>query len=148
MAIDSIEREIFIHAGIERVWSLVSRAGFWVGDELCFEHAAAEGELVTIDTPNYGSFPVRVVRLDPPRYAAYRWASAFPGALPEAGRATLVEFTLEEQDGGVLLRVTESGFAALAASEEVRLARHADNLAGWAAQLALLRAAAERVAVG
>ena len=143
MTSDTIEREIFIMSTIDHVWSLVSRVGFWVGDDLRFDMEAREGELVVIDTTNYGSFPVQVTRLDAPRYAAYRWASAFPGATPTEDNSTLVEFTLTERDGGVVVRLKESGFANLTADAAVRDAAHADNVGGWAQQLDRLRSAAE-----
>lgn len=145
MSDDAIEHEIFIQAGIDRVWSLVAKTGFWIGDELRFDVDAEEGETVVIDTPTYGNFPVRVERLAPPRYAAYRWASGFPGADPTAGNSTLIEFTLVEQDGGVLLRLKESGFAALAGGPAARDAARADNTAGWPGQLERLRLVSEGV---
>lgn len=144
---DAIEREIFIHAGIDHVWSLVSKTGFWVGDDLHFDAAAKEGETVVIDASAYGRFPVRVDRLRPPHYAAYRWASGFPGADPTATNATLVEFTLVEQDGGVLLRLRESGFATLTGTPAFRDAKHDDNIEGWAMQLERLRRIAEGASV-
>lgn len=140
---DTIHNEIFIEAGIDHVWSLVSRTGFWIGDDLCFDHDGREGEIVLVETARYGHFPVRVERLIPPRYAAFRWTSAFPGAMPEPGNSTLVEFTLLEQENGVMVRVKESGFASLLTSPEVRAARHADNVRGWTSQLELLRQACE-----
>lgn len=141
---DAIEREIFIHASIQRVWSLVSRVGFWVGDELHFDYQGDEGDLVVIETENYGSFPVLVERLAAPTYAAYRWASGYPGSAPVEGNSTLVEFTLHERDGGVLVQVRESGFAKLQVAEAVRQSLYADNVGGWAAQLqALARVGAE-----
>ena len=142
---DTIEREIFIRAGIDHVWSLVSKVGFWVGDDLVFDNEAGEGETVVIPTDKYGDFPVRVDRLEPPRYAAYRWASTVPGEQPAAGNSTLVEFSLVEQDGGVLVRLKESGFASLDVDEDVRLRGFRDNEAGWDAQLELLCQAGERV---
>ena len=145
MAQDRIEREIFIEAGIERVWSLVAHAGFWVGDAPHFDVIATEGETVAIDAGRHGRFPVLVERLEPPRYAAYRWASGFPGASIATANATRVEFTLVEREGGVLLSVVESGFAGLAGTRAFRAARHRDNVAGWASQLALFRHAAEGV---
>ena len=144
VAEDTIEREIFIRAGIEHVWSLVSRTGFWIGDELQFDVEAREGQTAVIDAAGRGKFPVRVERLEPPRYAAYRWASAFPGADPAAGNSTLVEFTLVERDGGVILRLRESGFAGLG-NEVFRDARRDENAAGWARQLELLRLVAEGI---
>jgi len=143
MSDDAIEREIFIRAGIDHVWSLVAKTGFWVGDELCFDVDAKEGETVVIETVQYGRFPVRVDRLEPLRYAAYRWASGFPGATPTVANSTLVEFMLVEQDGGVLLRLKESGFATLGGSRDFREAQRVENVAGWAGQLERLRHAAE-----
>jgi len=140
-----IEREIFIQAGIDHVWSLVSKVGFWVGDDLHFDMDAREGETVVIDTAEYGRFPVRVDRLEPPRYAAYRWASGFPGMDPTEANSTLVEFTLVEQDGGVMLLLKESGFATLAGGEARRDASRADNVAGWTMQLDRLRRVADGV---
>lgn len=143
MTPDTVRSEIFIAAGLDHVWSLVSRTGFWIGDDLVFAHNGQEGDVVLVKTARYGHFPVRVERLIPPRYAAYRWTSAFPGAMPEPGNSTLVEFTLTEQENGVLVRVKESGFAGLLTSPEIRTARHADNVRGWASQLDLLRKASE-----
>jgi len=140
---DVIEREIFILAGIEHVWSFVSKTGFWVGDDLRFDVDAAEGETAVIDTPNYGSFPVRVDRLDPPRHAVYRWASGFPGADLTEENSTLVEFTLVEQDGGVMLRVRESGFASLPGGRAFCESNREDNVGGWEMQLERLRTVAE-----
>jgi uncharacterized protein YndB with AHSA1/START domain len=145
MTANAIEREIFIRAGIDHVWSLVSKAGFWIGDELRFDTDAAEGETATIDTEKYGSFPVQVDRLEAPRYAAYRWASAFPGAPPTSDNSTLVEFSLVEQDGGVVVRVKESGFASLSGGSEARAVAYDNNVAGWDQQFARLVRIAERV---
>ncbi len=148
MTKDAIEREIFIRAEIDHVWSLVSKVGFWVGDDLLFDKDANEGELVVIDTANYGSFPVQVERLEAPRYAAYRWASGFPGANPTQGNSTLVEFTLVEQDGGVILRLKESGFASLAGVQAIRDSILDDNATGWSLQLERLCRVVDEVAVG
>ena len=144
MTDDAIEREVFIRADIGHVWSLVSKAGFWIGDELHFEAEAGVGETVVVDTGRYGPISVRVDRLEPPGYAAYRgWVGAFPAVEPNATNSTLVEFTLVEQDGGVLVRVRESGFATLAGSQAEREAQRDANVAGWASQMELLRRVAE-----
>jgi uncharacterized protein YndB with AHSA1/START domain len=142
---NAIEREIFIGTDIDSVWSLVSKAGFWVGDALHFDTDASEGETVTIETEQYGRFPVQVDRLDPPRYAAYRWASGYPNAELTDTNSTLVEFTLVEHNGGVLLHLRESGFANLDGSDDFRLARWTDNVGGWKLQLDRLREVSEGV---
>lgn len=140
---NTIEREVFINARLERVWSLVSKTGFWVGEEVHFEHDLDEGEQVTIDVPKYGSFPVKVMTLDKPRYAAYRWASGSPGEEPDDSNSTLVEFTLTERDGGVLLHMKESGFATITGDPN----NYRDNSKGWVEMLDKLVAAAEEAAV-
>jgi uncharacterized protein YndB with AHSA1/START domain len=142
MTRDAIEREIFIQSDIDYVWSLVSKAGFWVGDDLHFDIEAAEGDQVVIETEQYGAFPVLVERLDPPRYAAYRWASSVPGANPGAGNSTLVEFTLAERSGGVVVQLRESGFANL--PDDARERALADNDGGWTAQLDRLTRVVQR----
>lgn len=147
MVADAIEREIFIRAGIDHVWSLVCKAGFWVGDDLHFDAEAREGEAVVIDTVKYGQFPVVVDRLEPPRYAAYRWASAYPGDDPADGNSTLVEFTLVEQHDGVLVQVKESGFASLNGALDFRADQRENNVAGWELQLGRLRDVAEGAGV-
>jgi uncharacterized protein YndB with AHSA1/START domain len=143
-----IERQVFIRAGIDTVWSLISRTGFWIGDELRFDGDAREGETAVIETERHGRFPVRVDRLDAPRYAAYRWASGYPGAELTDTNSTLVEFSLVKQHDGVLVSVRESGFASLLGDEDFRDARLKDNTTGWAGQMERLRQAAERVPIG
>jgi len=143
MTDDAIEREILIHATIDHVWSLVSRTGFWIGDDLHFDVEASEGETVVIDTPAYGRFPLRVERLEPPRHAAYR-ASGSPDEDPTEANSTLVEFTLIERDGGVVVRLRESGFVNLPGTEASRDAQRDDNIGGWVTQLERLRRVAER----
>lgn len=145
MTENTIEREIFIEAAIGHVWSLVSKAGFWIGDDVHFETEARPGELAIIDAGRHGHFPVRVERLEPPRYAAYRWLRGAAETVPGDGNSTLVEFTLAEQDGGTLLRLRESGFATLARPAAAREAEYQGNLEGWALMLGLLQRAATGV---
>ena len=70
--------------------------------------------------PDHGDFPVRVVKVQPQSYVAYRWAPATPGAELTDGNSTLVEFTLAAEGDKTRLTVVESGFAALKVSDEVR----------------------------
>lgn len=53
---------------------------------------------------------------------------------------SLVEFTLTAEAGGTLLRVVESGFAALPTTEENRRNVVKDHTAGWQECLAALAA--------
>lgn len=129
---DRIERETLIEAPLERVWSLVTEPGFWVAEpEQVAGTVAREGESVLAKNPQYGDFPVRVEKVEPPTYVAYRWASAFPGEELRGDNTTLVEFTLTPEGDGTRLRVVESGFAALAGAEELRAKALEDNTGGW-----------------
>ncbi|MDI2132069.1 SRPBCC domain-containing protein [Yinghuangia seranimata] len=140
---DRIERETLIEASLDRVWTLVTQPGFWVAEP--DEGAAArEGETTVATHAEYGSFPVRVEKIEPKTYVAYRWASAFSGQELADDNTTLVEFTLVPEGGKTRLRVVESGFAALAASEEVRAQALKDNSGGWPQVLDALTARAEQ----
>ncbi len=76
---DMIKRDTLIDASVERVWSLVSAPGFWVADpESVKGTTAVEGESTVAKNPEFGEFPVRVVKVEPPSYVAYRWAPASP----------------------------------------------------------------------
>jgi uncharacterized protein YndB with AHSA1/START domain len=145
MSDDRIERETLIAAPLERVWSLVAEPGFWVADKASLPGTVArQGESMVARNPEYGDFPVRVEKVEPPTYLAYRWASAFPGEDLREDNSTLVEFTLTREGDQTRLRVVESGFAALAASEELRSQAVKDNTGGWPQELDALRARAEQ----
>ncbi|GHB10155.1 MULTISPECIES: SRPBCC domain-containing protein [Streptomyces] len=127
-----IERETLIAAPVDRVWSLVTEPGFWVADPASASGTVAvEGESTVAKNPEHGSFPVRVEKVQPQTYVAYRWASAFPGEELSENNSTLVEFTLTAEGDKTRLRVVESGFAALAGSEDLRAKAHSDNAGGW-----------------
>ncbi|MGV9268537.1 SRPBCC domain-containing protein [Kitasatospora sp. NPDC003701] len=145
MSDDRIERETLIEASPERVWELVAQPGWWVAEEASLPGTVArEGESMVAKNPEYGDFPVRVEKVEPPTYLAYRWASAFPGEELRADNSTLVEFTLIPEGDRTRLRVVESGFAALAGSEELRDKAVEDNTGGWPQVLDAFRKRAEQ----
>jgi uncharacterized protein YndB with AHSA1/START domain len=140
MSEDRIERDTLIAAPLERVWSLVAEPGFWVsqeasiwgGDEAGLAGVVArEGASMVAKNPNLGEVAVRVEKVEPPTYVAYRWSSAFPGEELRENNSTLVEFTLSTEGGKTRLRVVESGFAALAGSGELREEAIRFNAEGW-----------------
>ncbi|MFF5923055.1 SRPBCC domain-containing protein [Streptomyces flavochromogenes] len=145
MSEDRIERETLIDAPLERVWTLVAQPGFWVADEGTVAGTVAkEGESMRAVNSVHGDFPVRVEKVDPPTYVAYRWASAFSGQELTDDNTTLVEFTLTEEGGGTRLRVVESGFASLPGSEELRAKAVRDNTGGWPEVMAAFKKRAEQ----
>ncbi|WP_305093417.1 ATPase [Prescottella sp. R16] len=146
--LDRIERTIEIDAPASRVWTLISEPGWYINDERIVEHRIERrGDLDVVHDPVHGEFAFATVRLDEPRYAAFRWL-ADPGAAD--GPSTLVEFTIvEAAPGRVLLTVVETGFASLPGTEIERRERYDGNAAGWAIELALAKGHVEAVdAVG
>ena len=88
---------------------------------------------VMVLEPAHGErFLARVVKVDPPHYLAYRWASAYPDVLADETNSTLVEFHLSAEGAMTHLTVSESGFASLAipAGRE-DFASHASHSRGW-----------------
>ncbi|WP_405608061.1 SRPBCC domain-containing protein [Streptomyces sp. NBC_01511] len=145
MSENRIERETLIAASLERVWSLVAEPGFWVADKASLPGTVAkEGESMVAKSTEYGDFPVRVEKVEPPTYLSYRWASAFPGEELRENNSTLVEFTLSPEGDETRLRVVETGFATLGGSEELRLQAVKDNSIGWPEELGALKARAEQ----
>jgi uncharacterized protein YndB with AHSA1/START domain len=108
----------------------VAAPGFWVAD-VAPDTEAVAGASTVAKSSQYGEFPVRVEKVQPPTYVAYRWTSAFPGAELREDNSTLVEFTLTEEGSHTRLRVVESGFAALSAPADLRQRALEDNTSGW-----------------
>jgi uncharacterized protein YndB with AHSA1/START domain len=145
MSADRIERETLIAAPLERVWELVAQPGFWVADKASLPGTVArEGESMVARNSEHGDFPVRVEKVEPPTYLAYRWASAFPGDDLHEDNSTLVEFTLTPEGDKTRLLVVESGFSTLAGSEQMRNQAVEGNTSGWRQELDALKTRAEQ----
>jgi uncharacterized protein YndB with AHSA1/START domain len=135
MTPDRIEREITIAAPVDRVWSVLTEAehiGGWFADAGAEIDLRPGGALV-MRWQEYGMTRARVETVEPPHRFAYRWTAhhAEQGAEPEPGNSTLVEFTLAPEGDETRLRVVETGFAALATSDEQRGKNYDDNVDGW-----------------
>jgi uncharacterized protein YndB with AHSA1/START domain len=146
---DSIEREVVIEAPVERVWELVTKAehlGRWFGDAGAEVDLRPGGALELRWTKDQARG--RVEAVEPPRLFAFRWAPFEDpgGAQPTDDNSTRVEFTLSEEGDGTRLRVVESGFDALATSEEQRRSNLEGNTDGWRQELGELQDYATRVA--
>jgi uncharacterized protein YndB with AHSA1/START domain len=136
---DRIEKKVLLRAPRSRVWRAVTDAeefGTWFKAKL--EAPFAEGETVRgrITHPGYEhlTFEVVVERIEPETYFAYRWHpyAVDPRADYSREPMTLVEFRLQDSEGGTLLTIAESGF------DRIPLARRAEafrmNESGWTEQ--------------
>lgn len=147
MTDNTIERDTLIAASMDRVWSLVTAPGFWVTEDAGKDGVVArEGESMVVSHPEHGDFPVRVEKVQPQTYVAYRWTSGFPGEELREENSTLVEFTLAQEGDRTRLRVVESGFAALETSQEVRESLVKDHTDGWSGCFEALTTRAEKSA--
>lgn len=140
---DRIERDTLIAASQDRVWSLVTEPGFWVGPTGA---TAAPGQTTVAHHYEYGDFPVQVETIEPKRYISYRWASAYSGEDLREGITTLIEFTLTPEPDGTRLRVVESGFAALDGTDDTRRGALKDNTEGWSQVMDAFKKRAEEAA--
>jgi uncharacterized protein YndB with AHSA1/START domain len=146
MATDRIEREIIIEAPQQRVWAVLTEAGHisnWFGDFT--EIDLRPGGKIVFGWTEHGRHLALVEKVEPPGFFSYRWARA-AGTEPVAGNSTLVEFTLTAAGDGTRLRVVETGFASLDASEQEKDTAVKENTEGWLSELGELQDYAERLA--
>ncbi len=140
-----IEKDIQISATPQRVWDLVSEPGWWINDGTYTEHLIERRDGIThVTDPTHGVFPLVVVEEREPHYIAFRWLARTAEPVPD-GPGTLTEFWIEAREGGVLLRVRESGFESLGEDEAALAKTVADNTSGWEKELGVARAHAESV---
>src|SRR3954470_12774077 len=155
MSSDRIEKDVLLHAPLQRVWRAISDAhefGRWFG--VRFDGPFVAGNCVTgvitptsvddqvakAQEPHAGKSDTwQIVAIEPQRRLAFRWHpyAVESGADYAQEPTTLVEFTLAETDDGVLLRIVESGFDRIPADR--RVAAFEGNSEGWAAQTELVR---------
>ncbi len=146
MTSDRIEREITNAAPIERVWAVLTEPGHigvWFGQGTPAEVDLRPAGIMVLDDGEYGTFPTRIVKVDPPHYFAYRWASAYPGEKTTEGNSTLVEFTLTPDGDRTRLSLAESGFSSLAIPPAwMASASYESHSTGWTdVQQAMVRPA-------
>jgi len=141
-ATDRIEEQVRIHAPRARVWRALTNPdelGAWFGANIAgatIEPGAHVVGRITIPGYEHVPFDIVIAEMEPERRFAWRWHphALDPSVDYSAEPRTLVAFTLEDApDGGTLLRVVESGFAALPADR--RVPAFAGNTSGWRGQL-------------
>lgn len=83
-------------------------------------------------------FDITIEQMVPERLFSFRWhpGAVDPGVDYSQEPTTLVEFTLQETDGGVLLTVVESGFDRIPLSRRAHV--FAANGAGWSMAVTLI----------
>jgi uncharacterized protein YndB with AHSA1/START domain len=143
---DMIEREVLIDASRERVWAVLTdpkHIAGWFGDKA--EMDPRPGGKAAFGWSEHGTHHAVVERAERPSFLSYRWARDIDTE-PAAGNSTLVEFSLTEIVAGTLLRVVETGFASLHASEAEQDKAAQENTEGWQSELAELKEYAERPA--
>jgi uncharacterized protein YndB with AHSA1/START domain len=140
---DRIEQRITIRAAQDEVWQIVTRPGWWLPGSNA-DPAGGPGRVSVAYGGDARPYVIDVVRLEPHGYVSFRWASAFGGAEPAPGRATLVEFYLQPVGDETGVTVVESGFASLDLPDALREDQVTGSRGGWRYELAGLRARAER----
>jgi uncharacterized protein YndB with AHSA1/START domain len=139
MSTDRIEKRVVLCAPRSRVWRAISDAkefGTWFRMSLDGAFVAGRTVQAKVTIPGYEHLKVeiQVERIEPERYFSYRW-HPYPND-PKVDYSTepttLVEFTLDEAEGGTALTIVESGF------DRIPLARRAEafrmNHQGWEGQ--------------
>jgi uncharacterized protein YndB with AHSA1/START domain len=137
---DRIEKEILLKAPRSRVWRAITDSkefGAWF--QVRFTEPFRPGARLKgqITYPGYEHLVAEVVieKMEPERLFSLRW---HPNAVdPRADYSkepmTLVEFTLEEAEGGTRLRLVESGFDGIPLSRRAEALK--SNEEGWAIQM-------------
>jgi len=136
---DRIEKKVQLAAPRSRVWRAISNAsefGEWF--RVKFDEQFAEGKTVrgTILHKGFENVPMEIVieRIEPERYFSYRWHpyAIDPKVDYSSEPTTLVEFLLEEGNGGTALTIIESGFDRVPLARRAEAFRMNDN--GWTGQ--------------
>ena len=151
---DRIEKTILLRAPRQRVWRALTEAeqfGTWFG--MKFDKAFAPGATVRArvvgtavdkevaqEQAQYADqpFDITIDRIEPERLFSFRWHphAVEPGVDYSHEPTTLVEFTLAEAQGGIMLTVSESGFDKIPL--ERRAKAFAANDGGWAIVVTLI----------
>ena len=137
---DRIEKRVVLRAPRTRVWRALTNAqefGTWFRVKL--EGAFTESRRIRgrLAIPDYEHLTLEMLveRIDPEQYFSYRWHPyAVDPAVDYASEpTTLVEFHLEDTDGGTALTIVESGFDRIPLARRAEAFRMNDN--GWTGEI-------------
>ena len=140
---DRIEKQILLRAPRARVWRALTDSkefGTWFKVNLAEPFRPGAQMKGQITHPGYEHVVMDIVveKMEPEKRFSYSWHpnALEPGVDYSSEPRTLVEFTLEEVEGGTRLTLVESGF------DRIPLARRADafkgNEKGWSGQMAAI----------
>jgi len=138
---DRIEKNVVLRAPRSRVWRAITNAeefGTWFRMKLDGEIVQGATIYGTVTRPgNEHVSPIEMLieQVEPERYFSYRW---HPYALDAAVNysaepMTLVEFILDETEGGTAVTIVESGFDKIPLARRDLAFRMNNN--GWAGQI-------------
>jgi uncharacterized protein YndB with AHSA1/START domain len=137
---DRIEKRVVLRAPRSRVWRAITTAeefGAWFRMNLDGEFAEGATIRGRITHPGYEHVTLEMLieRIEPERYFSYRWHpyAIDPAVDYSAEPTTLVEFHLQDADGGTALTIVESGFDRIPLARRAEAFRMDDQ--GWAGQI-------------
>ena len=132
---DRIERTVSLDHAPHEVWQALTTAeglSAWFGERATID--LRPGGAATMTFAGGTTVDMRVERVEEPVVFGYTWR--LPDLPEDDPRRTYVEFTLEPDGDGTVLRVVESGFAQLPV--DTRRQTYDSHREGWARELAEL----------
>jgi uncharacterized protein YndB with AHSA1/START domain len=149
---DRIQKTVTLRAPRGRVWRAISNPkdfGAWFGASLAGSFVpgtTVSGKItpttvdasVAAEQEPYAGMPIELIidRVEPDRLVQFRW-HPYPTGPDERAPTTLVSLQLEDDQDGVVLTITESGFDRLPAAR--RNETYVENERGWEKQTELIR---------
>jgi len=129
---DRIERTIRLRRPPSEVWPALTTAeglSAWFGERATID--LRPGGAASMTFAGGMTVEMRVERVEEPTVFGYTWR--LPDVPDDDPRRTYVEFTLQPEQSGTLLRVVETGFAQLPL--ETRRATYDSHSEGWSREL-------------
>jgi uncharacterized protein YndB with AHSA1/START domain len=132
---DRIERTVHLSRTPAQVWQALTTAeglSAWFGERASID--LRPGGAATLTFAGGVTVDMRIERVEEPAVFAYTWR--LPDLPEDDPRRTYVEFTLDPDGDGTVLRVVETGFAQL--PPDTRRATYDSHSEGWTRELAEL----------
>jgi uncharacterized protein YndB with AHSA1/START domain len=130
---DRIERTVTLNRPPRDVWPALTTAdglSAWFGERATID--LRPGGAASMTFASGMTVEMRVERVEEPNVFAYTWR--LPDLPDDDRRRTYVEFTLEPDQAGTVLRVVETGFAQLPL--DTRSETYDSHSDGWSRELA------------